>query len=101
MKKYFLSVVLISSALLAFKQTTNKAAANVEQRHGLYVFLLCKPTTDFQVLGTIKKGFSISGNPKEMLDAQIKKALKEFPQANGIVYSDLDMNKANVIRIKE
>ncbi len=101
MKKLFPIIALSAIALFAFKQTTNKATANVEQRQGIYVFVLAKPANDYQVLGTVKRGFSISGKPTEVIDAQIKKVLKEFPQANGIIYSSLDLDRANVVRIKD
>jgi hypothetical protein len=101
MKNHLILFATFSICFFSFKQISPKAAANVEQRQGIYVFVLSKPATDYQVLGTVKKGFSISGQPNELLDAQIKKVLKEFPQANGIIYSSLDMDRANVVRIKD
>lgn len=82
MKKLF-TIILIAVifSLTAFKIAQNtKATATVEQKQGLYIFILSKPTTEYTYLGSVKKSVAWTGKPEEMLNVMIKKMLKEYPK---------------------
>lgn len=64
-------------------------------------FLLSKPTTEYEYLGSVKKVLAWSGKPEEMLNSMIKKVKKEYPKADGIVFTNIDMDKADAIQFKE
>lgn len=79
----------------------DQAAAKVEQHDGLYVFMFSKPAAAYEVLGTIeKKGLVASGKPDEMLQLMIKKAKKDHPSAQGIIFTEVNMFKADCIKFK-
>ena len=96
------ALVLISFLLLSFiYQATDKTAAKVEQREGINIFMFSKPAAEYQFLGSIeKKGIVMSGKPEEMFNTMLKKCKKEYPQADGIIFTELNMYKADCIKFK-
>jgi len=110
MKKLFLFLFL-SAALSAAAQTNvtvgpsgqvvlqkiNKNHALVEERQGINVFILSKPQSNYDYLGTIKVGMRVTADP---LSTLIKQCKKEFPAADGIIISDPDLQKAKADCIK-
>lgn len=102
MKK--LHVPLIAICLIAMSFTlaeTDKTKATVDQMDGLYVFIKSKPVTDYEYLGSVSKVLAWSGKPEEMLNSMIKKVKKEYPKADGIIFTSVDMDKADAIHFKE
>lgn len=92
----------LSSLCLTNTLTPNdKAQATVEQKQGLYIFICSKPSNEFEYLGSVKKSFAWTGGPSEMLESMIKKVKKEFPKSDGIVFTSIDMDKADAIQFKK
>lgn len=86
----------------AFKLVIDHSEAHVEQTEGVYIFMLSKPSTQYEYMGTIeKKGLVMTGKPEEMLNVMLKKAKKEYPQCQGIIFTKIDMYKADCIKFKE
>ena len=77
-----------------------KASAMVEQQQGVYIFILCKPSAEYEYLGSIQQKAAWTGQPSEMLSGMLKKLKKEYPEANGIIFTSLDMDKADCVRFK-
>jgi shikimate kinase len=99
----FLLCFFISTTCMS--QETNSTVRNndasVEMAEGMNVFLQARPSTDFQVLGDVKKtGLVWSGKPKEMYRIILRRAKKDYPQADGIIFEDIDMDHATVIKSK-
>lgn len=95
---FSVAIVLIAAAV---KPQTSKALANVDQKEGIYIFMLSKPAAEYQYMGSVeKKGIVMSGKPEEMLNIMLKKARKEYPQADGLIFSELNMYKADCIKFK-
>jgi hypothetical protein len=102
MKKTLLMLIVAAFFLTAFKFVTDtKSSATVEQKQGLYVFMLCKPTVDYEYLGSVKKGIAWTGQPEEMLNSMLNKVKKDYPQADGIVFTSIAMDKADAILFKD
>ncbi len=99
--KLFIGLFLTVILLTAFTVISDKSTAIAEQKEGLYIFLLSKPTTEYEYLGSVKKVLAWSGKPEEMLNSMIKKVKKEYPKADGIVFTNIDMDKADAIQFKE
>ena len=78
-------------------QEDKKPLANVEQVEGIYIFLLSKPVTPTEYLGSVKVGSTITGNPLNVL---IRKCKKEYPQAEALIISDPDLQKAKADAVK-
>lgn len=78
--------------------------AEVEQIQGFYVFIDSKPVQEYEYLGTVKSSMNlISSQYQSIRDALIKKARKEHPSGNGIIFhfSNGGTDKADVIKFKE
>jgi len=91
--------VLTSSFIRSGEQ--DPSAAKVDQVEGIYVFMLSKPTAAYETLGSIeKKGIVASGKPSEMLQLMVKKAKKEYPTTQGIIFTATDMYKADCVKFK-
>lgn len=100
-KTVFAAVVLIT-ILTAFKLAPeSKGTAIVDQQQGVYIFMLSKPTVAYDYLGSVKKGAAWSGQPSEMLSGVLKKVKKDYPKADGLIFTTLDMDKADAIKFKE
>lgn len=101
------SSILIVTILLflsfpALAQEGDKSLAKADIQQGLYIFMLSKPVSDYDYLGSIhKKGLVWSGQPKEMLNIMIRRAKKEYPEADAIVITNIAMDMADVIKFKE
>lgn len=100
MKIKLLAAILLSLILFGFQTATEKSDATVDRREGLFVFIMSKPKADNEYLGSVKKSISLTGEPEEMLDAMIKKVKKEYPSADGIIFTTVAMDKADAIKFK-
>ena len=99
--KLFIGLMVAGIFLTAFKFLADKGAATVEQKEGLYIFICSKPTAEYEYLGSVKKSMALSGQPAEMLNSMIKKVKKDYPKADGIIFTSPDMDKADAIQFKE
>jgi hypothetical protein len=105
MKRPLLLVITVLSivAILAFKSTNEikRDYASVNQVSGLYVFLESKPLAEYEVLGTVKKtGLVWNGKAKEMQNILIRRAQDDYPKCDGIIFDDISMEHATVIKFK-
>jgi hypothetical protein len=76
-----------------------KNEALVSKEEGICIFTDSKPTHETDYLGTVKIGFTMgSGSYKDIISKLIKKARKEYPSAEGIIFDGVD--KADVIKFK-
>ena len=80
------------------QSTETNASAVVEQREGFYIFHMSKPVRPYTYLGTEKKGIAWNGTPEEMLDAAIKKIRRNYPTADGIIFTTTGMSQAEAIK---
>jgi len=99
----FAILLMIIMALSSSKQTTTirKDEAAVNQIQGYYIFIQAKPLCKYDYLGSVSKGLAWSGGPEEMLNSIVKKVKKEYPTAEGIVFTSSSMDKADAIKFKE
>ncbi len=89
--KYFLALIACFSLLFALISFNKKdkglsfASARVTQVDGLYIFTDCLPTNQFDSIGTVDLGF-ISGTQYDNIKTNlIKRAKKQFPEAEGLI----------------
>lgn len=78
------------------------STAEVEFINGFYVFTDSRPVSDYQYLGSVSVSFATNAQYSPIRDKLLKKARKEYPEANGII---LHLNsgandKADAIRFK-
>lgn len=94
--KYFLALIACFSLLFALISFNKKdkglplASARVTQVDGLYIFTDCLPTNQFDSIGSVGLGF-ISGTQYDNIKTNlIKRTIKQFPEAEGLI---LKLNK--------
>lgn len=93
MKKIISLIVLGFFVLSIFAFTVvsyepKHATAEVEQLQGLYIFVDSKPVLEYEYIGTVKSTFSLGGSQyTDVRDRIIKKAKKDYPQADAIIIS--------------
>lgn len=93
--------VMVSFILLAMHNNlSDSRLAKVKTVRGVNIFMYSEPVGEFEYLGTIKISLAITGQPKEMINMALNKLAKQFPQANGIMFTDDQMEKADAIKIK-
>ncbi|WP_299368335.1 hypothetical protein [Winogradskyella sp.] len=81
----------------------NNNVAEVEQMQGYYIFVDSKPISDYEYLGTVKSAITFSGQYQPVRDALLKKARKQFPNGDGIIFHfhNGGTDRADVIRFKK
>lgn len=74
--------------------------AMVNQQQGLYVFIFSAPTQHFETLGTVQKtGITFTNKPRELFNIICRRAKRNFPTGNAIIFDDITLKHATVIRI--
>jgi hypothetical protein len=86
------------AGLTSSRLQSEKSHAAVNQVEGLYIFVESKPIAPTDYLGTVKAGVTWSGDFKEVIAKLVKKAKKEYPAAEGIIFNGDE--KADVIKFK-
>jgi len=86
---------IISLSFLAFKVANyepKNSTAEVDQYQGFYIFVDSKPVKEYEYLGTLQYGMSLmgSGQYQDVRDKLIKKAKKEYPKADGLIFTFKD-----------
>jgi len=103
MKKFAIIIGTMSFCALlvtAWKIEADKTAAKVSQLQGLSIFILSTPAATYDYLGSETKKISITGEPGEMLNSMIKKIKKNYPTADGVIFTDVAMKKGDAIKFK-
>lgn len=100
MKTKIIVAIAIVGLLMGFQVAADKSTGTVDQMEGLYVFIQSKPKADFEYLGTVKKTLAWTGKPEEMLNSMLKKVKNDYPQADGIVFTSVAMDKADAVKFK-
>jgi len=75
------------------------SSAEVNQIDGLYIFIESKPTNEYKFLGSEKKSITWTGSGKESIRGVIKKIKKNFPEADGVIFESIDLDKGDAIKI--
>lgn len=102
---FLLGVIVITLASSAIENyTVKKNTAEVLSYQNVRIFTDCTPVAEYEYLGTVKgpaMSFS-SGQYEPVRDGLIKRAKKEYPQAEGIILilKDMGYDRADVIRFK-
>jgi len=103
MKKRSIAFVLSIAVFICvsgFIQSEQRDLAHVEQRDGLYIFIQCKPQTSYNDLGTVKARPAFSDKAGAFIDAMIKNCKKEYPQADGLIFTTPDLDRAEAVKFK-
>lgn len=98
---YFVAGMLVTS-LLSFKiqEAIRKDSATVDQIQGVYVFIHSKPNKEYEYLGSFNPKVVPSSDAKPVINYLIKKGKENYPQADGIIFTDDKLQKADMIKFK-
>lgn len=74
--------------------------AQPEQMEGLYIYYKCKPVSETEYIGTVKTGITWGASPHEFLNKILKKVKADYPAAQAVIITDVDMQKADAVKFK-
>jgi hypothetical protein len=96
----FIAVFIMVIGLFSFKNNEEKIA-KINKIDGLYIYYLTEPAGDYENLGSIKStGMVLSKQPEMLLSYWIKRAKKQYPEANGMIVSVYNMETAYAITVE-
>ncbi len=103
MKKILTVLIVLAITSLSFKsyEDYKKSDAKVNQAEGIYIFLESTPLKEYEVLGTVKKtGIVWSGQPNEMFRTILRRARRDYPNCDAVIFDDIQMTHATCIKFK-
>lgn len=100
MKKVTLTTLLVLFIAFAWCQQAEvkTSTAEVNQMQGISLFCFSKPVAKYTYLGSVKIKVVWTGQPEEMLNITLKKIKKDYPAAEGIIFTTINMDQADVIK---
>ena len=88
-------------AIAGNKDKDTKKQAEVNQSNGVYIFVQSRPVQEYDVLGTVEKhGIVWNGSPREMFKTIIRRAKRDYPECEGVIFDNLQLNHASCIKFK-
>lgn len=103
-----LSLILLGTmmiALLSFKISSNydvnHGTAEVQKIQGLYIFFASKPVAPTEYLGTVKVKMTSDSESTTRLNKMIKNCKKEYPQAEALIFNQIDFSMADAVTFKK
>lgn len=99
-------ILLLSIAMFCFSYSygqNEKALAKVQKTDGIYVFTDSEPVNDYEVLDRVKSSIGLSSSYTSVKNKLIRKALKEYPDADGVILTMVTggTDKATIIKFKK
>jgi hypothetical protein len=106
MKKMIIGLLagIMLVTVVAFKAANyepKKGTSEVELNQGVYIFIHSKPVLEYEYKGTCKLGVTWSGKASEAINGMIKKVKKDFPEADGIIFTDENLWQADAVKFKQ
>lgn len=105
MKVVNLLLGLLLLVLLASNTLDKKnALAEVNKKQGVYMFTDCEPVQEYEHLGTVGNGVYLGSSQYEGIrDNLLRRALKKYPNADGIIFhlQDGGADRADAIKFKD
>jgi len=97
-----IGVAVLSLTAFAIKEyTVKKSTAEVEQVQGIYIFVSSKPQYEYEYMGTVKAGGVVmSKDYEDLMPKMVKKAIKEYPKADAVIFKDGRIYECDAIRFK-
>lgn len=102
MKKLILTIFVVTIFSYSYSQSVEhkKTDAVANTKEGICLFVFCKPLREYEYLGSIKQKVAWTGQPNEMIAIMIKKVKKQYPEADGIIFTDEYMGEIDVVKFK-
>jgi hypothetical protein len=102
-------VTILTTSAFSQENKPKKESATVEQLQGVYVFVDSRPAAEYKFLGTSESGggfLKSMGGASEYNEKKlklIKIAVKEYPEADGVIlhFVSHGMDKVDAIKFKD
>ena len=90
------------ATMIRFLEGEDKSKCKVNRQQGLYVFCDCKPIQEYDKLGEIVGAGGLSSLYSDLRNRLIKKALKKYKSADGIIINLVEggRDRADAIEIQ-
>ena len=96
------SVLVLLFAFTAAAKREVKGMAVADQEQGLFIFVRSKPAGNYKFLGKVNMPEVVwSGRPKEMMNIAIRRAARQYPEANGIIFQSDNFGKVDAVKVEE
>lgn len=73
-------------AKITIKDRTAVTYTGLNEKVWIYHF--SKPTDNYKVIGTVKAKLTVQGQPMELYKSIMKQVEKDYPGAEGVIFSD-------------
>ena len=96
---FFIATVIFGAFAFKTMYEPQKKTAEVTQMEGMFIFIKATPVMPYDVVGSEKTTVAWKGKPEEMVKIAIKKK-SEHPQADGIIFTNDEMDRYDFIKFK-
>ncbi len=94
-------MVMSLAAFTVVEYQVKNSTAEVEQVSGVYVFVNSKPVHEYEYMGTVKSaGVVMSKDYEDLMPKMVKRAIKEYPKADAVIFKNGEIYEADVIKFK-
>lgn len=102
MKRFFQTLILLSIGCVVYAQSCDFKLANVYKSNGLYIFTDSEPVNEYDVVEHERSAISWSGQYSEIKNKLTRRALRDYPDADGIIITMVEghVDRAVVIKFK-
>lgn len=103
MNKLFILMACVISSVVVMAQDCDSKLANVYKHNGLLIFTDCEPINEYDVVEHERSAISWSGQYTEIKNKLTRRALRDYPSADGIIISMTEghVDRAVVIKFKD
>ena len=100
MRKFFMMAICLMFSAMGFAQNDDHALAMVERTQGILVFTDNEPVCKYEILDRDKNHYSWNSSYGAIKNKLIKRALKDFPEADGIILEMSNQHADGAVIIK-
>lgn len=103
MNRFIFLLACLASTVLSMAQGCDSRLANVYRHNGLLIFTDCEPINEYEVVEHERSALSWSGQYSEIKNKLTRRALRDYPSADGIILSMVEghVDRAVVIKFKD
>jgi hypothetical protein len=96
-----MTLLFFAGASFQHKPTVVSNLAKVESENGIFIFIRSTPAGDYESLGAVNMPEIVwSGKAGEMVGNAVKRAGKQYPNANGVIIRGDNLGKVEAVLIK-
>ena len=95
------SFIMMGAVAFKMSYEPKNSTAEVEQIQGASVFINSKPIKEYEFLGNVKSaGIVMSKDYEDLMPKMVKKAIKEYPKADGVIFKGGSIYECDAVKFK-